>query len=122
MHKALMAAITLVTAPAMAQNTIPQRQLGPALYTTVEPLTLLLSAHRKSDGRLLVNEGPRHRLLMFDSTLSRATLIADSSGSTGLKYGPNISPTIPYLADSVLFVDGPARALIVLDPNGKQTR
>src|SRR6185503_15433135 len=26
------------------------------------------------------------------------------------------------LGDSVLFVDGPARAFIVLDPNGKQTR
>ncbi len=62
------------------------------------------------------------RLLMFDAALTRATIIADSAGTTGLKYGATASPIIPYIADSTLFLDRTGQALVVLDPQGKERR
>ncbi|HYV98291.1 MAG TPA: hypothetical protein VE967_12600 [Gemmatimonadaceae bacterium] len=114
--------LTLIAASASAQAAPPIRHLGPAIAATTEPLGLPLGGRRLSDGRLIVDDAQRRRLLMFDSTLARVTVLADSAPGAPLKYGPNPAPIIGYLGDSTLFLDAPARAFIVLDPSGKQAR
>jgi hypothetical protein len=116
-------ALSVALAPSVAaQSSIPLRQLSPAAATTTEPLGLLLGTRRLSDGRLLVNDGANRRLLIFDPSLARATVVADTGGSTGLKYGATASPIVAALGDTTLFLDRASRAFIVLDGNGKQAR
>jgi hypothetical protein len=107
---------------AAGQTSIPLRQLSPAAATTTEPLGLLLGTRRLSDGRLLVNDGARRRLLIFDAALGKATIIADSGGTAGLPYGAIASPIVAGLGDTTFFLDRASRAFVVLDGNGKQAR
>lgn len=75
-------------------------------------------------GRLLVNDQRGKRLLVFDSTLTSATVIADSARSTGVAYpgGALLNPLMRYIGDSTLLVDFDARAYVVIDPNGTLVR
>lgn len=117
------AVLLAVAGPALAaQSNIPHRQVGPATAVTAEPLGLLLGVRRLGDGRLLVNDGERRRLLLFDAPLTRHKVVADSAGSTGLRYGPNASPIVAWLGDSTMFLDRASQAFVVLDADGKQAR
>jgi hypothetical protein len=79
-------------------------------------------------GRLLINDAARQRLVVFDSTLSKVTVLMDSSGNGAHRYlnqtfGSNATvPLIPYRGDSTLFVDMQSRALILIDPMGQPGR
>jgi hypothetical protein len=108
--------------PPSQQQNVPIRQVAAPTAVTSEPLGLLLGVRPLADGRVIVNDGQRRRLLMFDASLARATVIADSAGSTGLRYGPNASPIVAHLGDSTLFLDRAAQAFIVLDAQGRQAR
>jgi hypothetical protein len=79
------------------------------------------SVRHLPDGRALVSDPAGKRLLVFDSTLSRFTISADSANVSGALYpssGVRV-PLIPYLGDSTLLTDVPARAYLVIDPTGK---
>ena len=71
------------------------------------------------DGRVLVNDYARRRLIVFDNTLSSFSVVADSIG-TGSKAYPVLAPRlfVPYLADTTLFADVGARVYLVIGPNG----
>ena len=76
-------------------------------------------------GLLLVHDPLHRRLIVFDSTLSKFTVSADSSGAHGLYYPftmYSFSRLIPYLGDSTLFTDFASRAFAVIDPNGRFSR
>jgi hypothetical protein len=80
------------------------------------------SAFELRDGRVLVNDGTRRRLLLMDTTLSKVEVVLDSIAEIANTYGTRPGTLIPYRGDSTLFIDPASYAMIVLDPNGKIAR
>lgn len=76
-----------------------------------------------ANGRILVNDGLRRQLMLFDDKLVFARVVLDSvAAEGGERYGPGAAPMIPALGDSSWFVDRQAKALLVIDPTGKVVR
>jgi len=92
------------------------------MATSVETLGLILGVREMSGGRLLVNDAGRRQIRLFDSTLVRSTIVADSAAGAATSYGAFPMPLIPYLGDSSLFPDFQSRALLVYDGTGRVAR
>lgn len=103
-------------------NGPPIRRITTAAAVSTEPLGAVTSVIELRDGRVLVNDGTRRRLLLMDTTLSKVEVVLDSVAESANTYGVRAGTLIPYHADSVLFVDPASYAMIVLDPGGKPVR
>jgi hypothetical protein len=108
---------TLLHAQGGTAQTIPVRQLSPLVATDSGAIGSVLGVRHLADGRVLVNDAARLRLIVFDSTLSQRTVIADTSGAPH-RYGLQQGIFVPWLGDSTLFYDQQARAFVVIDPHG----
>src|SRR3954471_24778840 len=116
----LCAPCTLVFAGALAAQTLPPiRQLGPVTRVATEPLRAISNVRQLSGGRLLVNDIIGRRVLLFDSTLTQFTVVADTTSATANAYGARPGGLIPYRGDSTLFVDPASLSMLLIDPNGK---
>jgi hypothetical protein len=102
--------------------TIPLRPLGAVIATSAESLSDASSIRVLNDGRVLVNDPGRRRLLLFDSTLQHATVVADTTSATAKAYGDGLTGLIPFTGDSSLVSDRITGAFLVIDPNGKIAR
>ena len=80
------------------------------------------SVRALSDGRVLVNDPAKRRVILFDSTLASFTVVADSTPATGNAYGGRFANLIAYRGDSTLFVDAQSLSMLVIDPAGKVGR
>ena len=83
------------------------------------PLGSVLNLFELDHGRVIVNDGAARRVVILDSALSRATVLLDSTTGAPASYGPAASPMVAYGKDSLLFVDGTSRSLLVIDRAGK---
>jgi hypothetical protein len=119
------AALCLLALPLGAQQlALPLvRDLGPRLAISQDSISsLVLGIRPLSDGRVLVNDAGRHRVILFDSALRNPVIVADSTPGTHKVYGANVGGLLPYYGDTSLFVDTRALSLVVFDPNGKMVR
>ena len=116
-------ALILAAAPLGAQTipAIPVRTLSAPTATTREPIFNVAGIKQLPDGRLVVNDPRRSRILLFDTTLTSYTLLLGSD-SKDTPPTPTASPIIPYLGDSVLYVDIGARSFTVIEPSGRMGR
>jgi hypothetical protein len=117
--------LSLIVAPAFvaAQKTgIPVVTLRPAESVSRDTVGNLFGVRELPDGRVLVNDAGRRRLLLFDSSLAQAAVLADSGSGVTFSYGNRVTSIIPYLGDSTLFVDLTGRTYLVLDGKGAETR
>lgn len=105
-----------------AQSLPPVRALGPVLSTSTEPMAAVSQVRALPGGRVIVNDNTGRRLLLFDSTLTKFSVIADSTSATAHAYGGSLGGLIAYRGDSSLFVDPALLAMYVIDPNGKLGR
>ncbi|MEP6779448.1 MAG: hypothetical protein ABJC26_06115 [Gemmatimonadaceae bacterium] len=75
------------------------------------------------DGRrLLVDDGVKHQLVILDASLNQKSVLLDSTSEGASRYGYRAVPIIPYLADSLLFLDLYSNALHVIAPSGNIVR
>jgi hypothetical protein len=109
----------LIAATARAQQAPAVRPLGRILNRSAEPLASVSQVRALRDGRVIVNDNTGRRVLMFDSTLTRITVIADSTGASGSVYNSRLGGLIAYRDDSTLFVDPASYSMLVIDPAGK---
>jgi hypothetical protein len=120
-------------APAQGGDTAavpaPSRATGPPVQAittasalSTEPLGSITGVRELADGRVLVNDGTRRRLLLMDSTLKTVGVVLDSLTDVMNAYGTRAGALIPYRADSTLFVDPASYAMLVLDPAGRIAR
>ena len=111
-------------APAVrAQQALPPvRPIGPIEHVTTAPMKAVSQVHELPGRRVLVNDIVDHRVLLFDSTLTTGTAVADSTSSTANAYGNMPGGLIPYRGDSTLFVDPASLSMLVLDDAGKIAR
>ncbi|HEY3592669.1 MAG TPA: hypothetical protein VGL13_02305, partial [Polyangiaceae bacterium] len=102
-----------------AQSMPPIRQLGPVTAVGKDSLGAVTTVRALPDGRVLVNDIVGRRVLMFDSTLSTTTVVADTTSATANAYGTRPGGLIAYRGDSSLFIDPASLSMLLIDPNGK---
>lgn len=106
-------------AHAQAARTVagpPVRRIATASALSTTELGAITSVVELKDGRVLVNDGTRRRLLLMDTALKVVDVILDSLSEVANTYGTRAGGLIPYRGDSVLFVDPASFAALVLDP------
>src|SRR4051812_4374675 len=81
-------------AAAPAQKQIPVRQLTTIDAAASEPVGFLNGVRELSDGRVLVNDAGKRRLIIFDKTLSTMQIIADTTSGRRNQYGARTSAII----------------------------
>jgi hypothetical protein len=123
-------ALLLATpAATLAQDQAAPPQIGPPIQRistasalSTELLGTITSVRELKDGRVLVNDGLRRRLLLMDTTLKVVEVVLDSLSEIANTYGTRAGALIPFRGDSILFVDPASLAIVVLDPNAKIVR
>ncbi len=98
------------------------RRISTASAVSTEQLGSITSVKQLSDGRVLLNDGQRRRLLMLDSSLKLVKVVLDSLSETRQYYGTRAGGMISYRGDTTIFIDGAAFAMILLDKDGKIAR
>lgn len=112
----------IVSASARGQQEPPVRQIGRLERVSTDSLASVATALPLANGSVYVNDVIAHRVLLFDSTLKRPRLVADSTSLTGEAYGRAPGVMISYHGDSALFIDMPSLSMLLLDPSGKIAR
>lgn len=117
----VLSASVLIATFAIAQKPIPVRSLSPAVGTDSGVLLDAMNIRPLVDGRVIVNDRFRERLVLFDQTLQRFTTIAGSGDGAQV---PWLAGTVilSYPGDSTAMLDWYARAFVLIDPKGTVTR
>jgi len=118
----LIAVTAVVSSLCVAQSLPPIRPLGPVTAVAKEPLGAVSTVRHLPDGRVLVNDIIGRRVVMFDSALATATVVADTTSATANAYGPRPGGLIAYHGDSTLFIDPASLSMLLIDANGKIVR
>lgn len=113
----------LLAQPLLAQAKIPVRETPAPVAMSTDSLGPRVSVRALSDGRVLVNDIQRFRVLMYDKSLKSFTPALDSSGTSGALGNSGISIPSAHLiampADSTMYLDIASRSLLTIDPSGK---
>ena len=110
------------TAAGAQQPTVRERPLGPIIHASTELLGAVSAVRGLPDGRLLVNDIAGRKVVLFDSTLSAYTLVADTTSATANAYSSRAGGLIAWKGDTTLFVDPNSLSMLVLDGAGRITR
>jgi hypothetical protein len=108
--------LLLPFAAASAQVAVT-RPLGPVVARSTVPLATVTQVMHLTGGGVLVNDAGQRAVIRLDSTLSRSTVVLDSAGGLANSYGPRASALIPFRADTAIFADRTANALLLLAPS-----
>lgn len=111
--------LALLAAPLAAQELPPVRPLGETVARSTEVLGSVSTAVPLPGGKILVNDILRRRVLLFDSSMTSHTVVADSTSSTANAYGGRTGGLLQYKGDSALFVDPASMSMLVIKPNGE---
>jgi hypothetical protein len=103
------------------QATIPVRKISAPAISDSGAFGSIAGVRHLSDGRVLVNDPARFRLVALDSSMKRLTPIADSTGNPQ-RYGIEPGIVIPYVGDSIAIYQVNAATLTVFDGNGRLAR
>src|SRR5690349_15746340 len=88
------------TTRASARLGPPIRRIETASAVSTEQLGSITSVRELPDGRVLLNDGARRRLLLMDTTLAVAGVVLDSLAEIENSYGVRPGMLIPYRGDS----------------------
>jgi hypothetical protein len=99
-----------------ARSAIPVRTLTPAVSTDSGLIKSLGALYVLSDGHVLVLD--RWRMTLFDSTLRRYRVLADTAADAPVKLSIHGVGLVPFRRDSSVYVDLKAGTLTVVAPDG----
>lgn len=115
--------VTIVLALSLlAQQPPPVRQINSVTAISREPMLSVSAAIELAGGRVLVNDILGRRLLLFDTSLATATVVADSDAVSPRPYGMRPGSLLRFRGDSALFATPESGSMQVLGPNGRATR
>ncbi|MEP6690594.1 MAG: hypothetical protein ABJD07_05520 [Gemmatimonadaceae bacterium] len=112
------ALLVLIPSLGVAQKPIPIRQLGPIEATSTDSVGFLYGVRELPGRRLLANDAGARRLVLFDASLARVKIAADSMSGSPSPYGKRPTGIIAYRGDTTLLVDAAARAFVMIDAKG----
>jgi hypothetical protein len=115
-------AVPAIHEPRHTQQGIAVVDLPPATARTNATIGGILGIHQVSGGKVLVDDAVRRQLKLFDSTLTDASVVMDTTPGSARSYGAQPTPLVPYLGDSSLFADWNAKTMLVLDGRGQVAR
>jgi hypothetical protein len=136
-RSAWLIAIALTPVAALAQNAPerpqpagpPTMAVGPQIQrietasaVSTELLGAITSVRELPDGRVLLNDGTRRRLLIMDTTLNTVEIVLDSLSEIANAYGIRAGALIPARGDTTFFVDPASLAIVVIDEHGRIVR
>jgi hypothetical protein len=107
---------------ARAQREPSVRPLGPITRVSTQPMSSVSAAIPLSDGHVYVNDVVSRRVLLFDSTLATAKVVADSTAVTSKAYGARPGALFAYRADTAILTDPASGSMPVLGPTGTIAR
>src|SRR6201995_4002648 len=89
-----------------AQSPPPIRQIGKLERVSSDSLALLSarSAISLPGGRVMFDDLRGRRILLLDSTLAHATVVADTTSATANAYGMNFATLVRFHGDSALLI------------------
>jgi hypothetical protein len=119
---ALASASGRVRAQQPTQAPPPVRALGPIMAVTKDSFVAVTGAVQVSGGRVFVNDIIGHRVVLYDSTLAKAIVVADSTGATANAYGNRPGTLLPFHGDSALLITPGSLSMLVLSPAGTIAR
>src|SRR4051812_13046776 len=100
----------------------PVRPLGPIVATTTETWGSVPSIRALSDGRVVISDMTRRRLVMVDSILSHAENVLNPSGAAASTYPARGGQLFALPGDTTLVLDVAGVSFVVLDKTGKVIR
>ena len=119
----LICAASFATATiAGAQQQPAIRPLGPVIAKAPQSWGNVTAVRHLSNGSVLVNDVAGRKVLLLDSALATATVVADTTSATANAYSGRIGGLIAYRSDSTLFVDPMSMSMMVIGPTGKVAR
>jgi hypothetical protein len=104
------------------QPTIPIRPLGAVIAVSSDTLTDPAIVRVLSDGRVLVNDPVKQRLILLDSALQHSVIVADTTAGTKKAYGNGLFGLVAFRGDSSLTRDQITGSFVVIDGAGKISR
>lgn len=107
---------------AAAQSQPRIRQLTRVEYFTTDSLASASAVVALRDGHVFVNDVIARRVLLFDSTLAKPIVVADTTSATANAYGTRQGRLLAFRGDSALFIDPSTLSMFVLGPNGAIAR
>src|SRR5256714_13275733 len=117
-----LAAVVIGAPECLSQSLPPVRQLGAVTAVARDSMGAVSGMRALSNGRVLVNDIVGRRVLLFDSALTLATVVADTTAATANAYGTRPGGLIAFHGDSTLFVDPGSLSMLLIDPSGKIAR
>ncbi|HET9426056.1 MAG TPA: hypothetical protein VFO55_11845 [Gemmatimonadaceae bacterium] len=117
----LAASILCLGAVANAQLP-PVRPLGPVVATTTESFGSVPSVRALSDGRVLVSDMTRRRLVAFDSMLAKSQPVLNPSGPAASQFPARGGLLLAMPGDTTLVFDAASASFVVLDGAGQVAR
>jgi hypothetical protein len=106
--------------PTLAHGqTIPVRTVSTTASTDSGLFSGITTVRALSDGRVLVNDLTRRRLVFLDSSLKRFNFLADTAAGAPNRFGAQRIRLLPFLGDSSLWIDEDASAIVLIEPSGK---
>src|SRR5262245_16972062 len=123
-------AVAIVPSIAAAQDPQPQQPpkptVGPpikrietASAVSTETIGTITSVRELPDGRVLMNDGARRRLVLMDTTLKTVHVVLDSLSEISNAYGTRAGALVPFRGDTTLFIDPASFAMVMIDELGK---
>ena len=100
----------------------PIRKIATASALSTEPLGNIAGVRELPDGRVLVNDAQRRRLLLMDTAMKVVDVVLDSLTEVANSYGLRPGALIALRGDSTLFVDPASFTMLLLDPSGAPVR
>src|SRR4051794_32226895 len=78
------------------QPVAPERQVGVTVAASTDSIASLGSVRPLSDGRVLINDTQRRRLILLDAALQHPRVLADTTAATNRAYGSGLSGMVPF--------------------------
>jgi hypothetical protein len=89
---------------------------------TSDAMGAVSAVRQLPDGRLLVNDPVKRRVVLLDSMMKTISVVADTTPATANAYGTRGGGILPFRGDSTLFLDPASLSMLVIDPKGSVAR
>ena len=105
-----------------AKQLPPVKPLGPVFAKSAQLVDAVSAVRQLPGGRLLVNDIVGRKVVLFDSTLTRYTVVADTTSATANAYSSRAGGLVAWKGDSTLFVDPLSLSMLVINGKGSIAR
>jgi len=112
------AVLTATALPGQQQKNIPIRQTRILASTDSGVISNVYVVRVMPDGRPMVNDANKRRLLLIDTSMKTFKIIADTAGEAKNNFGNNLGGLLFYPSDSVAWVDRASQSLTIVDRDG----